>query len=170
MIRRTTTVAVLAAVLAMGAEVTNAQAAASVAAPTGSVEFNAEDRLAVINLIQNYGPTYDGGRFDEWKSLFWEDCKMVGFPTTTVSGNAIWGSKRIEKFTASGVQRRHFLLPAFSSQSATKATGKAYLQLISIKDGKASLALVGYYNFVATKKDAEWRFSMWEVKLDTKFE
>ena len=69
-------VAILATALATLSQPAHAQEES--AAPRGSVKFNAEDRLAVMNLVSSYGPSGDDGRMEEWRRLYWDDAEMVG--------------------------------------------------------------------------------------------
>ena len=55
-------------------------------APKGSLTFNGEDRLTVINLTSSYGPLGDENRLDEWRDLFWEDAEMVAVVLGVRSG------------------------------------------------------------------------------------
>ena len=139
--------------------------------PKGSVKFNAEDRLAVLNLVRSYGPTGDEGRLEEWRRLYWDDAVLVlgqGKEAATPDQAKEHETARGKRFIEEGIQRRHFVAaPMISSQTATEITGQAYVQVIWTKDGKGTLNPVGYYKFVATKRGDEWRFSRWELHLDT---
>ena len=160
---------IAAALFAMPIQQVHAQAA-----PTGSVNFNAEDRLAVINLISSFGPYYDENRLDLYEQLYWKDAKMVGYVpgknVATPSEYMELAKPQRAKLQENGVQPRHVITPMIASQTATTITGIAYLQKYWIKDGKQRLDHIGYYKFEASKRGDEWRFSSWEFKQDFKAE
>lgn len=158
---------ITAAFLAMPIQQANAQAE-----PQGSVNFSAEDRLAVINLISSYGPYYDENRMDLHQKLFWEDVEAFGFSPEKIVGSEFFEVARIlrAKQKEKGIQPRHVLTPSIEIQTATKITGIAYLEKYWVKDGKVRLDEMGYYSFVATKRGDEWRFSRWEFNEDFKHE
>jgi hypothetical protein len=43
----------------------------------GSVDFDAADRLAIINLLGAYAHTYDANRLDDFRALFTESPELV---------------------------------------------------------------------------------------------
>jgi hypothetical protein len=139
----------------------------------GSVAFDVGDRLAIINLFGAYAYTYDENRLDEFRRLFTESPELVlvheGRPLsadidTVMSLLAV----RKAAFKAENNQRRHALNSFwFSSQGASEATGRCYVQVFAIKDGGPPAPdLTGCYEFTAVKHDGTWRFSRWVVALD----
>lgn len=139
----------------------------------GSVDFDVADRLAIINLFGAYAHTYDENRLDEFRALFTEaprlgllheGAELSQDIETVMSLLAV----RKAKFKAENNQRRHALNSFwFSSQSATEATGRCYVQVFAIKDGGPPTAdLTGCYEFIAVKQDGVWRLSRWVVAMD----
>jgi hypothetical protein len=137
------------------------------------VAFDAADRLAMINLFGAYAHTYDDNRLDEFRALF-TDAPELGLmhEGTELSGDIdnvmSLLAVRKAKFQAEHNQRRHALNSLwFSSQSATEATGRCYVQVFAVKDGgPPSVGLTGSYEFAAVKQDGAWRFSRWVVAMD----
>lgn len=139
----------------------------------GSVAFDVADRLAIINLFGAYAHTYDENRLDEFRALFTEapqlgllhEGKELTQDIDTVMSLL---SARKAKFKSENNQRRHALNSFwFSSQSATEATGRCYVQVFAIKDGgPPSPDLTGCYEFIALKEQGVWRLSRWVVAMD----
>lgn len=158
-------VAILASALA-----TLPQPGYAQAIPAGSVNFNAEDRLAVINLISSYGPYYDENRLDLSEKLYWEDAEIVGFiPEKNIASASEffeWARPRRAKLKEKGIEMRHYLIPKIIRQTETAVAGIAYFQKYWIADGEALLNEMGVYKFEATKKVDEWRLSRWEGERD----
>jgi hypothetical protein len=75
---------------------------------------------------------------------------------------------RVAALKAAKDQRRHSISSFwFTSQGASEASGRFYLQVFSIIDGGApSVAFTGYYEFTAVKQDKAWKFSRWTAHID----
>lgn len=139
----------------------------------GSVDFDVADRLAIINLFGAYAHTYDENRLDEFRELFTE-APQLGLlhqgAELTQDIDTVMNllAARKAKFASENNQRRHALNSFwFSSQSATEATGRCYVQVFAIKDGGAPTAdLTGCYDFIAVKQQGAWRLSRWVVAMD----
>ena len=146
------------------------------AAPTGdvgSVDFDAADRLAIINLFGAYAYTYDENQLDEFRALFTESPELVLVHegrTLSADVDTVMSLLAVRKgaFKAENNQRRHALNSFwFSTQSASEATGRCYVQVFAIKDGGPPTPdLTGCYEFTAVKQDGAWRFSRWVVAID----
>ena len=139
----------------------------------GNASFNAADRLAIINLFGAYAQNYDAGKADEFLSLFTDtaELKYISGGKVVAEGLAQVTqamSGRLKAFAAAKIQRRHSLTSyVFSSQTDNEANGRLYFQVLSIMDGGApSVAMTGYYEFAAVKKDSIWKFSRWTAYLD----
>lgn len=139
----------------------------------GSVAFDVADRLAIINLFGAYAYSYDENRLDDFRGLFTESPQLgllhegnelTQDIDTVMSLLAV----RKAKFKAENNQRRHALNSFwFSSQSASEATGRCYVQVFAIKDGGSPAPdLTGCYEFTAVKRDGVWRLSRWIVAMD----
>ena len=143
-------------------------------ADVGGVAFDVADRLAIINLFGAYAYTYDENLLDDFRALFTESPELaLRLPDgTTVSRDVDTVLKllavRKGEFKAENNQRRHALNSFwFSSQSASEATGRCYVQVFAIRDGgPPSPDLTGWYEFTALKQDGVWRFSRWVLVID----
>ncbi|ORW91040.1 hypothetical protein AWB92_19520 [Mycobacterium sp. IEC1808] len=141
----------------------------------GRTDFDATDRLAIINLFGAYAYTYDENRLDDFRALFTESPQLVllheGSPLSAdIDTVMALLSVRKQRFKEENNQRRHALNSFwFASQSATEATGHCYVQVFAVKDGGSpSPDLTGRYEFTAVKRDGAWRFSRWVVAIDQK--
>jgi SnoaL-like domain len=139
----------------------------------GSADFDAADRLAIINLLGAYAQMYDEDRLDEFRDLFTESPELVlwhGGGATSGDIETVMPVLRLRKatFKAENHQRRHALNSIwFTSQDASEATGRCYFQVFAIRDGGAPVPEVtGYYEFTAVKRDGVWRFGRWVLKDD----
>jgi SnoaL-like domain len=139
----------------------------------GRVDFDAADRLAIVNLFGAYAYTYDENRLDDFRALFTESPELVllheGRPLSAdIEAVMSLLAIRKEKFKAENNQRRHALNSFwFSSQSDREATGHCYVQVFAITDGAAPTPdLTGRYEFTAFKQGGAWRFSRWVVAID----
>ncbi len=143
-------------------------------ADVGGVAFDVADRLAIINLFGAYAYTYDENLLDDFRALFTESPELaLRLPDgTTVSRDVDTVLKllavRKGEFKAENNQRRHALNSFwFSSQTASEATGRCYVQVFAIRDGgPPSPDLTGCYEFTALKQDGVWRFSRWVLVID----
>jgi hypothetical protein len=141
--------------------------------PAGAVDFDAADRLAIVNLFGAYAHTYDENRLDEFRALF-TDAPRLGMlhegAELTQDIDTVMNllAVRKEKFRAENNQRRHALNSIwFTGQTANEATGYCYVQVFAIKDGGRPIAdLTGRYEFTAVKQDGVWRLSRWVVAMD----
>lgn len=146
---------------------------AAAAGDIGSVAFDVADRLAIINLFGAYAYSYDENRLDEFRALF-TDAPQLGLLhegaelTQDIDTVMTLLADRKAKFKAESNQRRHALNSFwFSSQSASEATGRCYVQVFAIKDGGSPAPdLTGCYEFTAVKQDGVWRLSRWIVAMD----
>lgn len=129
--------------------------------------------MAIINLFGAYAYRYDESRLDEFPALFTEapelgllheGTELTQDIDTVLSLLAV----RKAKFKAENNQRRHALNSFwFSSQSASEATGRCYVQVFAIKDGGSPAPdLTGCYEFTAVKGDGVWRLRRWIVAMD----
>lgn len=139
----------------------------------GSVDFDVADRLAIINLFGAYAHTYDENRLDEFRALFTEAPRLGLLhegAELTQDIDAVMNllAARKAKFRAESNQRRHALNSFwFSSQSASEATGRCYVQVFAIRDGGPPTPdLTGCYEFIAVKQQGVWRLSRWVVAMD----
>lgn len=139
----------------------------------GRVDFDAADRLAIINLFGAYAYSYDNNRLDEFRGLFTESPELVllheGQPLSAdIETVMSLLAARKAAFKAENNQRRHALNSFwFSSQSADEATGHCYVQVFAIKAGGPPVPdLTGCYDFTAVKRDGGWKFSRWVVGVD----
>jgi len=134
----------------------------------GSTEFDASDRLAIINLITSYGFFFDEGRLDDFRNLFTSDAK---FGEASID-DAVEGFRlRVAEFAENNTQvRHHICCVRFDNQSESEARGTAYLELISIQDDMPTTVSVGYYEVIATKADGEWKISHWTGNADVELE
>lgn len=139
----------------------------------GSVDFDVADRLAIINLFGAYAHSYDENRLDEFRALFTEAPRLgllhEGAELTQDIDTVMnLLAARKAKFRAESNQRRHALNSYwFSSQSASEATGRCYVQVFAIRDGGLPTPdLTGCYEFIAVKQQGVWRLSRWVVAMD----
>jgi SnoaL-like domain len=142
-------------------------------ADVGGVAFDVADRLAIINLFGAYAYTYDENLLDDFRALFTESPELaLVHGGTTVSRDIDTVMKllavRKAEFKAENNQRRHALNSFwFSSQGASEATGRCYVQVFAIRDGGPPTPdLTGCYEFTAIKQDGVWRFSRWVLAID----
>ena len=139
----------------------------------GDATFDAADRLAIINLIGAYVHFYDAGRLDEWQTVFADAAEVRFFNRDRVVSSSLAETRaildaRVAALKAANDQRRHSVSSVwFTSQDASEASGRCYVQVFSIVDGGApSVAFTGYYEFTAVKQDNAWKFSRWTAHLD----
>jgi hypothetical protein len=140
----------------------------------GNTQFNAIDRLAIINLINSYGFFIDQGRVTDFIGLFTDHpvIEIWHGENKIVSG---WeqfkqtATERQARFRSEGVQRRHVLSPPrFDSQDDRSAAGQVYLRLYSIAGQVARLVSIGFYEFTVVKiqSQSQWKLHRWIAHVD----
>ena len=139
----------------------------------GHTSFNAEDRLAVANLVNSYGYYYDQFLLDKLHALFVEEPQLEFW----IAGEMVVDSfpafmailrRRSAVYKSEGIQRRHLLTSLrFNGQSGGECTGQASVVLYSSDGAGTSLVTTGLYEFTSTKVDDEWRLSEWIARVDS---
>ena len=137
---------------------------------------NAADRQLIQDAISRYAWGYDTADFALLGSSFTEDATSGGVVTGT---DIRWGPMRgraeivsvLESIrTAQTGQRRHnigcFL---FDKQTATAATVRCYLCLLSTDQGISRLVTGGTYSVDLVKQGDLWRMSRLDAVLDAPF-
>ena len=138
----------------------------------GDAKFDATDRLAIINLLGAYVQIYDAGRLDEWQTVFADAADVRFFAHDRVTSSSLAEIRVILDRVVAGWgandQRRHCVSSVwFTSQDASEASGRCYLQVFRVVDGGApAVAITGCYEFTAIKQDNAWKFSRWIAHLD----
>jgi hypothetical protein len=141
----------------------------------GDSGFNAEDRLAVLNILNSYGYYLDTHQMVEWMALFADGARFEGWQGDRLlsSGLEIFTAThdRRARFRNEGTQRRHILSGhRFDTQSATHATGQAYYQLYATTLGKTALVNIGVYEFSMVCENRSWKFETLIVRADSGFD
>ena len=148
-----------------------AKARAAWATTEGHLDFGAgapadisslADRLAILDVVQRYGWTYDERRLDVMQELYSED---------TVFHGAIWGQPLIEP--AVGIeavlswqrgwmdqqsdQRRHLITNLLvEEQQSDRAIVLAYMTITSADPTSVQLVATGFYRFTLVRAAGRW--------------
>lgn len=137
----------------------------------GGASPNSSDRLAVLNLVNSYGPLYDAASIRQWRDLFTATpvIEFWGGGTKLAEGiEAVMAAleKRHAEFRGKRIQRRHLILPRITSQASGVIAGSAYLLLLANDGTKPTFVGMGNYEFTAVKEGQNWRISRWIAHLD----
>jgi len=149
-------------------------------AALGPSAVEAQDRLALLNLIGFYSHLADGLHTDLWGEFFTEDAvfTIAPFAVRGETSQRVEWKGRDEILTAigprhvshrrNGIQRRHFLTnPIVWDQTERGARVAVYLQLLSTTDGSpAVLVGTGRYEGRAVKTEGAWRMAEWTIYSD----
>ena len=155
----------------------------------GNTGFNAQDRLAIKNLINAYAVHWDSGNVDEYFLLFTDDALslsyVAGQPVTSKlkKESAIESAKqRVAFFKKNKMQRRHIMSSTFFlRQTSHEAEAIQYCLLITTdtnspkersninpSENSIQSRIVSpiVYHFVFTKENGVWKIRSREMKLD----
>ena len=137
--------------------------------PAGSTDFNAADRLAIINLVKVYALTYDNYEIDKWLSLFTDKAVFVagvpGQKPLVQSGKTFreFWKQRGAAFEKSGNKRRHLISNVvFLDQTSQTAHISAVGLLMNTKNG-AEVSVLTPLNYEGwfVKHDGVWKIEKW---------
>jgi len=137
--------------------------------PAGTTKFNAEDRLAIINVIGTYSFTYDNYQIDKWLKLFTDKAVfaagVVGQKPLVQTGEefrTFW-KKRGAEFKKSGNKRRHLISNiVFLDQTDKTAHISAVGLLMNSKKGAdVSVRTPLNYEGWFVKVDGVWLIEKW---------
>ena len=149
----------------------------------GNTQFNVNDRLAIVNLVNGYAEYYDHGDLDAWFGLF------VDTPNVTVKlGNTEPMVAEGEAFTAfmssyrktsveNGIIPRHLVTNVcVREQFANAAKVDAYITFIPLDTagmdtprtkGKIDISGTALYRFQVEKGiDGIWRIRRYHINYD----
>lgn len=139
------------------------------AAAAGRTDFDATDRMAIVNLIHAYSIEVDRFNLDAWFDLFTDDAVFVGrvpgLPPVEQSGEEFhrFFRQRFGEFKAANNQRRHLISNIiFVEQEEDSAHTIMSGLLTSARDGKtfhplSSLNYEGWY----VKSHGVWQIKRW---------
>ncbi len=135
--------------------------------------LDADDRLAITDLLSRYGHTYDEGDIGALGDLFTEDGEFeihgrIGGMPSLLRGRADivahMGARREETLPA---QRRHVTTNLVIDEAGPgRARTACYLLLGSTEDGALRLPVTGRYVDDLEKADGRWRFRRRVLTLD----
>lgn len=136
--------------------------------------LDADDRLAILDLLGRYGHTYDEGRVDALGDLFTEDGELEirgrigGMPAVMRGREEIVGHMRARWEATQPAQRRHVTTNLVIDETgAGRATAASYLLLGSTTDGALRLPVTGrYVDELEKGGDGRWRFRRRVLTLD----
>jgi len=144
----------------------------------GRTDFNATDRLAILNLIHAYAVEVDRLNLDAWFDLFTRDAIFVdrvpGKADEEQSGEEFhkFGRQRFGSLKAGGNQRGHLISNiVFVEQTEDTAHTVMEALLTNTKDGKILRAVPGinYEGWFVKSKGGVWKIKRWIDAADVNF-
>lgn len=136
--------------------------------------LDADDRLAIIDLLSRYGHTYDEGDIVALGDLFTEDGefeirgRIGGMPSVLRGRDEIVARMAARREATQPAQRRHLTANLVVDETGSgRATTACYLLLGSTTDGALRLPVTGrYVDDLEKGRDGRWRFRRRVLTLD----
>jgi len=144
----------------------------------GRTDFNATDRLAIINLIHAYAVEVDRFNLDAWFDLFTRDAIFVvrvpGKADEERSGEEFhkFSRQRFGSLKAGGNQREHLISNiVFVEQTEDTAHTVIEALLTNTKDGKifGGVPGINYEGWFVKSKGGVWKINRWIDAADVNF-
>jgi uncharacterized protein (TIGR02246 family) len=122
---------------------------------TAVSQLSTEDRLAIAEVLARYCHLLDQGRWDEFRTLFTDDCRL---DFGQVMG--VWeGAEQIRAFTEQlasiGVFMRHYTTNVVLAGDGERARAESYVLAITGPSG-SRLQSTGRYEDELVKRDGRW--------------
>jgi hypothetical protein len=128
-------------------------------------QLSTEDRLAIHELMAKYCQAIDLNRWEEFPSLFTEDCKLD-------FGNLMGvfeGPEGVQRFTGMmrnlGLHMRHYTTNIVLRGDGERVQGEAYVLAITGPPGSAHQT-TGRYEDELVKVGGRWRIRVRRALLD----
>jgi hypothetical protein len=128
-------------------------------------QLSTDDRLAIAELVAIYCHALDLGRWDQFRALFTDDCRLD-------FGSAMGvfeGAEGVRRFTdtMAGIDllMRHYVTNLVLAGDGQRARGEAYVLAITGPVG-ASATTTGRYEDEFVKVDGRWRIRVRRARLD----
>lgn len=136
--------------------------------------LDADDRLAIADLINRYGHTYDEGRVETLGELFTADGefeirgRIGGMPSVLPGREEIVAHMSARRAATQPAQRRHVTTNlVIDDAGGGRAATACYLLLGSTADGALHLPVTGrYVDDLERGDDGRWRFRRRVLTLD----
>ena len=129
-------------------------------------ELATADRLAIHELLSRYCHCLDRGRWDEFASLFTDDCCL---DLSQVLGR-YEGSDGIRQFCqmigSTGLFMRHFVGNVVVDGAGERARVEAYVIAITGMNAASARQATGIYEDELVKRDGRWLFRCRRLSLD----
>ena len=134
--------------------------------------MSAEDRIALQDVMLRYAAGVDDRDLDLYESCFAQDCEIVGFGDSTVSGATAWRAY-VENALSKYGATQHMLGPQLATINGDVADCRTDVQALHylLEPQGATLTLWATYKTQMRKIDGEWKISRHElVSRGTKVE
>jgi hypothetical protein len=128
-------------------------------------QLSTDDRLAIADLVAIYCHALDLGRWEEFRALFTEDCRLDFGEMMGV----FEGTDGVRRFTDTmaglGLFMRHYVTNLVLTGDGARARGEAYVLAITGPPG-ASAQTTGRYEDEFVKVGGRWRIRIRRALLD----
>ena len=128
-------------------------------------QLSTEDRFAIMDVMARYCRAIDLGRWDEFETLFTEDCRLdFGAAMGAFEGPA--GVRRfVETMRGLGLFMRHYTTNVILEGDGTRVRAEAYvLAMTGPADGR--LTTTGRYEDEWVKSGGRWMIRVRRALLD----
>jgi hypothetical protein len=128
-------------------------------------QLSTDDRLALTELVATYCTALDLGRWEEFRSLFTEDCRLdLGEAMGLFEGSA--GVRRFtDTMAGMGLFMRHYVTNLVLRGDGTQVRGESYVLAITGPPG-ASTQTTGRYEDEFVKVGGRWLIRIRRALLD----
>jgi hypothetical protein len=128
------------------------------------MSLSVEDQLAIQQLYARYNHAIDFGDADGWAACFTPDGVFNGGP-----GGSQKGTEALKGFAsgmAKQIKARHWNTNLIIDGSGDSASGKVYLMLMNLAEGKATPLITAVYHDELKRTGQGWLFTSRSVQPD----
>jgi uncharacterized protein (TIGR02246 family) len=128
-------------------------------------QLSAEDRQAVADVLARYCRTIDQGRWDEFRTLFTDDCRLDFGERMGVHDGTAGVKKFTEMLAATPMLMRHYTMNVTITGDGARAHAESHLLALTGKPG-SMIPTTGFYEDELVKRDGRWLLHSRRALLD----
>lgn len=129
-------------------------------------EFTLADRLAVSEVLARYCHCLDRGRWDDFRGLFTDDCRLDLSQVIGLYEGADGIRGFCETMRSLPIVMRHLLTNVVVRGEGDRATVESYVLAITGPEGGPMSQTTGFYDDELVRQGGAWRIRSRKLTLD----